>query len=161
VLLQSHFSAQIDPIDKRLTCIVPFAPLRKCPHFFPDADMTALKNDRFLRAPAQATRRRHPVWMMRQAGRYLPEYRASRAKAGDFMSLCMNPEFACEVTMQPLDRYPNWTRRSSFPTSSPSPMPWARACTSKPAKGRFKKVVSTLADIEALPIPIRRKTSAT
>ena len=67
--------------------------------------MTALKNDRFLRAllkqPVDVT----PVWMMRQAGRYLPEYRASRANAGDFMSLCMNPEFACEVTMQPLDRY--------------------------------------------------------
>ena len=68
--------------------------------------MTALKNDRFLRAllkqPVDVT----PVWMMRQAGRYLPEYRASRAKAGDFMSLCMNPQFACEVTLQPLDRYP-------------------------------------------------------
>ena len=69
--------------------------------------MSELKNDRFLRAllkqPVDVT----PVWMMRQAGRYLPEYRASRAKAGDFMSLCMNPEFACEVTMQPLDRYPS------------------------------------------------------
>src|SRR3546814_3849201 len=68
--------------------------------------MTVLKNDRFLRAllkqPVDVT----PVWMMRQAGRYLPEYRASRAKAGDFMSLCMNPELACEVTLQPLDRYP-------------------------------------------------------
>ena len=60
--------------------------------------MTDLKNDRFLRAllkqPVDVT----PVWMMRQAGRYLPEYRASRAKAGDFMSLCKNAEFACEVT---------------------------------------------------------------
>ena len=68
--------------------------------------MTDLKNDRFLRAllkqPVDVT----PVWMMRQAGRYLPEYRASRAKAGDFMSLCKNAEFACEVTMQPLDRFP-------------------------------------------------------
>jgi uroporphyrinogen decarboxylase len=68
--------------------------------------MTELKNDRFLRAllrqPVDVT----PVWMMRQAGRYLPEYRATREKAGSFMDLCMNPELACEVTLQPLERYP-------------------------------------------------------
>jgi len=68
--------------------------------------MTELKNDRFLRAllkqPVDVT----PVWMMRQAGRYLPEYRASRERAGDFMGLCTNPDMACEVTLQPLDRYP-------------------------------------------------------
>jgi uroporphyrinogen decarboxylase len=68
--------------------------------------MTQLKNDRFLRAllkqPVDVT----PVWMMRQAGRYLPEYRATRARAGDFMGLCTNPELACEVTLQPLARYP-------------------------------------------------------
>ena len=65
-----------------------------------------LKNDRFLRAlmrePVDVT----PVWMMRQAGRYLPEYRATREKAGSFMDLCRNPELACEVTIQPLDRFP-------------------------------------------------------
>ncbi len=64
-----------------------------------------LDNDLFLRALKREPVDRTPVWMMRQAGRYLPEYRASRAKAGDFMSLCRNPELCCEVTMQPLERY--------------------------------------------------------
>lgn len=67
--------------------------------------MTTLKNDRFLRALLREPVDTTPVWMMRQAGRYLPEYRETRAQAGDFLSLCKNTEFACEVTLQPLRRY--------------------------------------------------------
>jgi uroporphyrinogen decarboxylase len=69
--------------------------------------MTAtLRNDLLLKALLRQPVPRTPLWIMRQAGRYLPEYREVRAKAGDFMSLCSNPELACEVTLQPLRRYP-------------------------------------------------------
>ena len=68
--------------------------------------MTELKNDRFLRALLRQPVDRTPIWMMRQAGRYLPEYRATRKQAGSFLDLCKNAELACEVTMQPLRRYP-------------------------------------------------------
>ncbi len=68
--------------------------------------MTELKNDRFLRALRREPVDRTPIWMMRQAGRYLPEYRATREQAGSFLDLCKNAELACEVTMQPLRRYP-------------------------------------------------------
>ncbi|MGB0764355.1 MAG: uroporphyrinogen decarboxylase family protein, partial [Luminiphilus sp.] len=67
--------------------------------------MADLKNDRFLRALMRESVDRTPLWMMRQAGRYLPEYRATRQQAGSFMGLCTNPELACEVTLQPLRRY--------------------------------------------------------
>ncbi|MFZ7135030.1 uroporphyrinogen decarboxylase [Avibacterium avium] len=67
--------------------------------------MFELKNDRYLRALLREPVDMTPVWMMRQAGRYLPEYKATRAQAGDFMSLCCNAELACEVTLQPLRRY--------------------------------------------------------
>jgi uroporphyrinogen decarboxylase len=64
-----------------------------------------IENDLFLRACRYEETERTPVWLMRQAGRYLPEYQATRAKAGSFMGLAKSPSFAAEVTLQPLDRY--------------------------------------------------------
>ncbi|MCG8433805.1 MAG: uroporphyrinogen decarboxylase, partial [Gammaproteobacteria bacterium] len=64
-----------------------------------------LKNDRLLRALRRQALDRTPVWMMRQAGRYLPEYRATRERAGNFINLMSTPELACEITLQPLKRF--------------------------------------------------------
>ena len=74
----------------------------------PDAGspFAALQNDTFLRACMRQATDHTPVWLMRQAGRYLPEYRATRAKAGSFMGLATNTDYATEVTLQPLERYP-------------------------------------------------------
>lgn len=66
---------------------------------------TPLQNDSLLRALAREPVARRPVWIMRQAGRYLPEYKATRERAGSFMQLCSTPELACEVTLQPLARF--------------------------------------------------------
>lgn len=68
--------------------------------------MTTLQNDTFLRALLKQPVEYTPIWMMRQAGRYLPEYRATRARAGSFMGLCTSPDYATEVTLQPLERFP-------------------------------------------------------
>src|SRR5277367_5552184 len=65
-----------------------------------------LKNDLLLRALLREATPRRPIWLMRQAGRYLPEYRATRARAGGFLEMCTNPEIACEITLQPVNRYP-------------------------------------------------------
>ena len=68
--------------------------------------MTHLKNDTFLRALMRQPTEYTPVWMMRQAGRYLPEYNETRKRAGSFLGLCKSPDFATEVTLQPLARFP-------------------------------------------------------
>ncbi len=70
-----------------------------------DGTETMSQSKTILRALAGEAQPTPPVWMMRQAGRYLPEYRATREKAGDFLSLCYNPELAAEVTLQPIRRY--------------------------------------------------------
>lgn len=116
--------------------------------------MAELKNDRFLRAllrqPVDVT----PIWMMRQAGRYLPEYRATRSKAGDFMSLCKSAEFACEVTLQPLDRYPGLDAAILFSDILTVPDAMGLGLFFETGEGpRFKKVVRTEKDVIDLPIP--------
>jgi uroporphyrinogen decarboxylase len=68
--------------------------------------MAALKNDTFIRALLRQPTDYTPVWIMRQAGRYLPEYNATRKRAGSFLGLAKNPDYATEVTLQPLERFP-------------------------------------------------------
>jgi len=113
----------------------------------------ALQNDRFLRALRREPVDQTPVWMMRQAGRYLPEYRASREKAGSFMDLCTNPDLACEVTLQPLARYP-LDAAILFSDILTIPDAMGLGLYFETGEGpRFRKTVRTAADIDALPLP--------
>lgn len=115
--------------------------------------MIPLKNDRFLRALAKEPVDVTPVWMMRQAGRYLPEYRATRQQAGDFMALCQNPDLACEVTLQPLERYP-LDAAILFSDILTIPDAMGLGLYFETGEGpRFRKVVRTEADVQALPVP--------
>lgn len=115
--------------------------------------MTELKNDRFLRAllrqPVDVT----PVWMMRQAGRYLPEYRKTRAQAGDFLSLMKNPELATEVTLQPLRRY---ELDAAILFSDILTIPDAMGLGLYFAEGegpRFERPIRDAAAVKRLPVP--------
>lgn len=115
--------------------------------------MPELKNDRFLRALARQPVDVTPVWMMRQAGRYLPEYRETRQRAGSFMGLCGDPELACEVTLQPLDRYPlDAAILFSDILTVPDAMGLGLGFTEGEGP-RFERPVRSAADIRALPIP--------
>ena len=108
-------------------------------------------NDRFLRALLKQPVDRTPVWMMRQAGRYLPEYRATRKQAGSFLDLCKNPELACEVTMQPLRRY-DFDAAILFSDILTIPDAFGQGLYFEEGEGpRFRKVIRTPADVESLP----------
>jgi uroporphyrinogen decarboxylase len=115
--------------------------------------MPKLKNDRLIRAllrqPVDVT----PVWMMRQAGRYLPEYRETRKRAGSFMDLCTNPELACEVTLQPIDRYP-LDAAILFSDILTIPDAMGLGLYFEEGEGpRFRRPVRTAADVHALGDP--------
>jgi uroporphyrinogen decarboxylase len=114
--------------------------------------VTELKNDRLLRALLRQPVDRTPVWMMRQAGRYLPEYRASRAQAGSFMDLCTNPDMACEVTLQPLRRYP-MDAAILFSDILTIPDAMGLGLYFEEGEGpRFRKPLDSTEDIEALAV---------
>lgn len=112
-----------------------------------------LKNDLFLRALRREKTERTPVWLMRQAGRYLPEYRKVRAQAGDFMTLASTPEMACEVTIQPLERFP---LDAAIIFSDILTIPDAMGLGLYFVQGegpKFKNPITSASDIENLPVP--------
>lgn len=110
-------------------------------------------NDRFLRALLRQPVDTTPLWIMRQAGRYLPEYRATRARAGSFMDLCKNPELACEVTLQPLERF-DLDAAILFSDILTVPDAMGLGLYFSEGEGpRFERPVQTEAAIQALSIP--------
>ncbi|MCL5254746.1 MAG: uroporphyrinogen decarboxylase [Gammaproteobacteria bacterium] len=112
-----------------------------------------LKNDRYLRALMRQPVDRTPIWMMRQAGRYLPEYRQVRSQAGDFMSLCKNAELACEVTLQPLRRFP-LDAAILFSDILTIPDAMGLGLYFEQGEGpRFKHPIRDAKAVEALPVP--------
>ena len=107
----------------------------------------------YLNALQKKPTSRTPVWIMRQAGRYLPEYRATRKRAGDFMSLCKSPDFACEVTLQPLDRF-DLDAAILFSDILTIPDAMGLGLYFSEGEGpRFKKKISNAIDITNLPKP--------
>ncbi len=116
--------------------------------------MTTLKNDTFLRALMRQPTDYTPVWMMRQAGRYLPEYRETRKNAGSFMQLCTSPDFATEVTLQPLDRYPLIDAAILFSDILTVPDAMGLGLYFAEGEGpKFKRTLCEEADIQNLAIP--------
>ena len=117
----------------------------------------ALQNDSFLKACWRQATDHTPIWLMRQAGRYLPEYRATRAKAGSFMGLATQVDYATEVTLQPLERYP---LDAAILFSDILTVPDAMGLGLSFAQGegpRFEKVVRDEAAVAALQVPDMNK----
>jgi len=112
-----------------------------------------LVNDTFLRACLRQPTDHTPVWLMRQAGRYLPEYNATRAKAGSFMGLATNPDFATEVTLQPLERYA-LDAAILFSDILTVPDAMGLGLSFEAGEGpRFARPLRTEADVAALQVP--------
>jgi uroporphyrinogen decarboxylase len=115
--------------------------------------MTDLKNDLLLRALLREPTPRRPIWLMRQAGRYLPEYRATRQRAGGFLQMCTTPEIACEITLQPVDRFP-LDAAILFSDILTIPHAMNLGLEFEAGEGpKFERPVRTPADIDRLPVP--------
>jgi uroporphyrinogen decarboxylase len=120
--------------------------------------MAALKNDTFIRALLRQPTEYTPVWIMRQAGRYLPEYNATRKRAGSFLGLAKNPDYATEVTLQPLQRFP---LDAAILFSDILTVPDAMGLGLYFAEGegpKFERPVRDEAAVRALPVPEPRET---
>jgi len=112
-----------------------------------------LKNDRLIRALRRQDVDCTPVWIMRQAGRYLPEYRATRERAGDFLTLCQTPELACEVTLQPLERF-DLDAAILFSDILTIPDAMGLGLTLHEGEGpRFARPVRSVTEVAALGVP--------
>lgn len=115
--------------------------------------METKNSDLYLRALRGEKVERTPIWVMRQAGRYLPEYRATRKRAGDFLTLCKSPEMACEVTLQPIDRF-GLDAAILFSDILTIPDAMGLELTLEEGVGPvFNKPIRSLADIERLAVP--------
>ena len=116
--------------------------------------MQILQNDTFLKALMRKPTDYTPVWMMRQAGRYLPEYKETRKDAGSFMDLCRNAQFATDVTLQPLDRYPLLDAAILFSDILTIPDAMGLGLTFEAGEGpRFARTLQNETDILKLTMP--------